>query len=299
MTSLASNTVFWLIPALYAVCFAGLAYAFLRALKAGAESYSSTYTEQTARQFEDIFLFIPPRRILEIAWTSAAVCFVVFFLLSGNFRTLAGTARGAAIGGAAGALALTLPKRLVVLIKARRLQRFNDQLVDALMTMSNALRSGSSILQAFEHIARQNLNPISLEFAHFLQQTRVGVKFEEALSDLEKRVNSEDLTLMISAIEIARQTGGNLTEVFERISATIRERIRIQARIRMLTAQGRMQGMVVGAMPILLALAMLVLDSEMMVSFFKSPPGMLAIGAVVVLETTGVLLIRKIIRIDV
>lgn len=294
-----NNIFFWLIPILGTICVAGLIYAFLHALRAGAESYSSIYTEQTARQFEDVFLFIPPRRILEIAWTSAIACFVVFFFLFGHFRSVAGFSRGILIGCIAGGVALSLPKRVLAFVKARRLQRFNDQLVDALTTMSNALRSGSSILQAFEHIVRQNLNPISLELGHFLQQTRVGVKFEDALSDLDKRVNSEDLTLMISAIEIARQTGGNLTEVFERISAVIRERIRIQGRIRMLTAQGRMQGIVVGAMPVLLAVAMFALDPEMMVSFFASPPGVLVIGAVVFLELIGVLLIRKIITIDI
>ncbi len=299
MEQATSNLMFWIIPTLYMACFAGLCYSFLRALHAGAESYSNTYTEQTSRQFEDIFLFIPPRRILEIAWTSAIAVFVVFFFLTGNFQSLGGFARGMVIGGLMGTAALALPKRVLAFMKNKRLQRFNDQLVDALMTMSNALRSGSSILQAFEHIVRQNLNPISLEFGHFLQQTRVGVKFEEALSNLDKRVNSEDLTLMIAAIEIARQTGGNLTEVFERISGTIRERIRIQGRIQMLTAQGRMQGIVVGAMPILLGLAMFGLDPSMMVSFLKSVPGMMTIGAVGVLEIIGMLLIRRIITIDI
>lgn len=294
-----NDIVFWIIPSLFMVCFVGLAYTFCNALRAGAESYSSVYTKQTARQFEDIFLFIPQRRILEIAWTSAIACFVIVFFITGSFRSPGAFTRGLIAGSIAGAAPLGLPKRVLALVKARRLQRFNDQLVDALMTMSNALRSGSSILQAFEHIVAQNLNPISLEFGHFLQQTRVGVKFEEALSNLDKRVNSEDLTLMVSAIEIARQTGGNLTEVFERISATIRERIRIQGRIRMLTAQGRMQGIVVGAMPFLLALAMFALDPEMMVSFFASPPGIMTIGAVLILETIGVMLIRRIINIDI
>ncbi len=299
MDMVTSDLIFWIIPSLHMVCFAGLCYSFFRALNAGAESYARIYTEQTSRQFEDIFLFIPPRRILEIAWTTAIAVFVVFFFLTGNFRSLGGFAKGLAIGGIMGMAALSLPKRILAFMKNRRLQRFNDQLVDSLMTMSNALRSGSSILQAFEHIVRQNLNPISLEFGHFLQQTRVGVKMEDALSNLDKRVNSEDLTLMIAAIEIARQTGGNLTEVFERISATIRERIRIQGRIQMLTAQGRMQGIVVGAMPILLALAMFGLDPAMMISFMQSVPGMMTIGAVGILEIIGILLIRKIITIDI
>ena len=167
------------------------------------------------------------------------------------------------------------------------------------MTMSNALRAGASILQAFEHIVKEGLNPIAQEFALFLQQTRVGVKFEEALDNLAKRVNSEDLSLMINAIEIARQTGGNLTEVFEKISATIRERMRIQARVRTLTAQGRMQGIVVGLMPIGLVIVMFVIDPLMMNAFFTTALGLLVGALVLVLEVVGALLIRKIIDIDV
>lgn len=291
--------LFWLIPTLYLVCFAGLMYSFLQALKAGAESYSNVYTEQTARQFADIFFFIPPKRILELAWTSAVFCFVIFFFLTGNFRSVPGLARGCIIGSIAGAVALRMPHRILAILKAKRLYRFNEQLVDALMTMSNAMRSGSSIMQAFEHIVNQKVNPISQEFNLFLQQTRVGVKFEDALDNLDKRVNSEDLTLMISAIETARQTGGNLTEVFEQIASTIRERIRIQGRIRTLTAQGRIQGIVVGAMPILLAVALFVLDPTMMMAFFMSPVGLIAGGLVLALEVFGALLIKKIITIDI
>ena len=299
MEPLISKLLFWLIPTLYLICFACLAYSVIQVIKAGTESYSNVYTDQTARQFADIFFFIPSRRLLVLSLTGSITCFIIFFFLTGNFNSTMGIARGIIIGSIAAAFALRLPHRVLAILKSKRLYRFNEQLVDALMTMSNAMRSGSSIMQAFEHIVKQNVNPISQEFGLFLQQTRVGVKFEEALSNLDKRVNSEDLTLMISAIEIARQTGGNLTEVFEQIASTIRERIRIQGRIRTLTAQGRMQGIVVGIMPILLAVAMLLIDSALMAAFFASPVGLLAVGIVVVLEITGVLLIRKIIAIDI
>lgn len=294
-----NNFMLWLIPSLYLLCFTGLTYTFIQAVKAGAESYARVYTEQTSRQFADIFFFIPPRRILELAWTAAITLFVALFFLTGNFQSLAGMLRGLVIGGTAAALMLALPRRILIMLKTKRLQRFNEQLVDALMTMSNALRAGASISQAFEHIVKQGLNPISLEFSLFLQQTRVGVKFEEALGNLEQRVNSEDLTLMICAIEIARQTGGNLTEVFEKIAATIRERIRIQERVRTLTAQGRMQGIVVGIMPVGLIIIMFMIDPVMMTTFFTTPVGILAGVIVLALEVIGALLIRKIISIEV
>ena len=131
------------------------------------------------------------------------------------------------------------------------------------------------------------------------QQIRLGVRFEDALNQMEQRVGSEDLTLMVVSIETARLTGGNLTEVFEKIAATIRERMRIQGRIRSLTAQGRLQGIIVGAMPFVLMVVLTMLDPVMMGNFFHSRLGMIAIGVVVVLVTFGALIIRKIIRIEI
>lgn len=295
------NHNFWLvlIPALYLVCFGGLTYAFALAVRAGADSYEHVYSAQTARQFADIFFFIPPRRIRDLAWTTAIAFFLILFFLAGDFKTIAGFLRGIFIGVLAGLTALALPRWYLSVLKQRRLRLFNEQLVDALMTMSSALRAGSSILQAFEHIVRQNLPPISQEFDLFLQQTRIGVKFEDALANLENRVNSEDLTLMIRAIEIARQTGGNLTEVFDKIAGVIRERIRIQGRIQTLTSQGRMQGIVVGLMPIALIFALFLLDPAMMTAFFTSSAGIIVGLAALCLELAGALLIRKIMRIDI
>jgi tight adherence protein B len=288
-----------IIPGLYTVCFGGLAYFIIHAFRAGLETYNRIHTEETARQFADIFLFIPPRRISELAWSAAIAAFLLFFFLAGNFGSPAGTIRGGVIGALAGGLTLNFPRWYLGMLKRRRREKFNEQLVDALMTMSNALRSGSSITQAFEHIVRQNLPPISQEFNLFLQEMRLGVRFEEALGNLDARVNSEDLTIMIRAIEIARQTGGNLTEVFDKISAMIRERMRIQKRIMALTSQGRLQGIVVGIMPVFLVTAMFVLDSEMMISFFTAPVGIIIAAAAVILEVAGALMIRKIINIDI
>lgn len=299
MDALTHTAWLWLIPTLYLVCFSGLAYAFLLTLREGVESYDRVYSEQTARQFADIFFFIPSRRIRDLAWTAAIAFFLIFFFCAGSFDTVAGFLRGVFIGVLAGLVALALPRMYLAILKQRRLRLFNEQLVDALMTMSSALRAGSSIMQTFEHIVRQNLLPISQEFDLFLQQTRIGVKFEDALVNLEKRVNSEDLTLMIRSIEIARQTGGNLTEVFDKISAVIRERIRIQGRIRTLTSQGRMQGIVVGLLPIALVFALFLLDPAMMTAFFTSSAGILTGCLALFLELIGALLIRKIMRIDI
>ncbi len=289
----------WTVAMLYAACFVGLTYVLLQALHSGADAYSGAYSEDTARQFEDVFLFIPPKRLAELGWVVAAFAFVTIFFLAGGMRSLNGTLIGGILATICAAIALRAPRLLLTILRARRLRRFNLQLVDTLVSMSNALKAGFSITQTFESVARDGENPIAQEFDVFLQQTRVGVSFSEALQNLQERVGSDDLQLVCLSIETARQTGGNLTEIFEQISATIRERMRIENRIRTLTSQGKLQGIVVGSMPVVIGIALLIVDPGLMLPFLHSLTGVVVIAAVVVLITLGALIIRKIIRIDV
>ena len=285
----------WTLAGLFGLCFAGLAWVLGHALREAARSYDETYADDTARALDEIFLFIPPRQARIAAVAAALTCFLVF----GHFDSGRGWLIGLFFALLGGAAVLQAPKVVLQTLRRRRLQKFNEQLVDALSRMSNSLKAGFSILQAFESIVQEGQNPIAQEFGVFLHQTRVGVRFEEALRQLETRVGCEDLTLTVRAIEVARLTGGNLTDVFEKIAATIRERMRIEGRVRALTAQGRLQGIVVGAMPLLLLMAMTLIDPRMMHAFFGSPAGIALLVLVLVLEVAGALLIRKLIRIDV
>ena len=290
--------ILWVVPGLYLLCLGGLTYFILNSFQTAAAEYAAAYSENATRQMEDMFLFIPPRRILELAAVSAAVCFLLGFLIFGGIDRQSFLV-GTVVGGILAVLGWHVPKRVLAVLKQRRLQRFNLQLVDSLVNMSNALKAGFSIQQAIELVVREGQNPISQEFGMYLHQMRVGMRMEEALASLQKRVGSADLALMISAFETARQTGGNLTEVFEKIAHTIRERMRIELRIRTLTAQGRLQGIIVGAMPLLLGLAMFFLDPAMMLAFLHSGLGIAMLVAVAILEVLGALMIRKIINIDI
>jgi tight adherence protein B len=289
----------YLIATMFMLSMAGLAYVIMHALSIGADTYSGEYSEETARQFEDIFLFIPPRRVAEIGWAASALTFILVFFFTGDFTSLAGGAVGLVFGLITGGIMLRLPHLVLMILKKRRLEKFNLQLVDTLVSMSNALKAGFSITQAFESVARDGENPIAQEFGLLLQQTRLGISFSEALENLAERVASDDLTLVVLSIETARQTGGNLTEVFEQISATIRQRMRIENRIKTLTAQGKMQGIVVGSMPIIILVALMLIDPEMMMPFVHSLFGIVTMGIVVALIAMGGLIIRKIIDIDV
>ena len=181
----------------------------------------------------------------------------------------------------------------------RRRAKFNLQLPEALATMSNALRAGFSISQAFDSVVEQGEPPVSEEFAILQQQLKIGMSFEDALESMSERVGSDDLTLVTTAILISRKTGGNVTEIFDKISETIRGRMRIERKVKSLTAQGRLQGIIVSAMPLFLGLVMTMIKPGLMIPFLTSLTGILAVLAMCVLILVGWLMIRKIIKIDV
>ena len=184
-------------------------------------------------------------------------------------------------------------------LNARYVRKFDEQLTDALGTMSNALRAGFSIAQAFESVAEADLHPISDEFALLLQQMRVGMSFDDALASLEKRINSDDLALVVTAIDIARKTGGNLTEIFDSISNTIRGRMRVERKVRTLTAQGRLQGLVVSLMPVILCVIMTMMKPKLMIPFLTSFAGIACLLVASAMVFVGWLIIRKIVTIKV
>ncbi|MEI7898926.1 MAG: type II secretion system F family protein [bacterium] len=299
MTPETLSAIKWAAPVLLGISFGGFAFTIVRAMGSGAGAYSDSMSEETSRQFEDLFLFIPAKRIAEIGWASAAAVFLLCFIPLFDSNNLIATTAGLVLGLTFGSLALMAPTKLVTFLRDKRRQKFNIQLVEALGSMSNALRAGFSINQAFETVVQNGEKPISQEFGVMLQQMRVGLNFYDALQSLDKRVGSDDLTLVVTAVDIARRTGGNLTEIFDKIGLTIRERMRIERRVMTLTAQGRLQGIIVACMPGVLGAVMTFLKPDLMIPFFKSVNGMISVGITVLLIAVGWFFIRKIIRIDV
>jgi len=198
-----------------------------------------------------------------------------------------------------------VPRFYVNRRKSKRLQAFNDNLSDTITLVANALRAGASFLQAIELVVRETQPPISTEFNRVIREVNLGLPFEQALANMVRRVRSEDLELMTTAITIQHQVGGNLAEILDSIAFTIRERIRIQGEIRTLTAQQRMSGYVVAGLPIFLVLILSLIAPTFMEPMFGPPyivgiPGgviILGLGAIMML--VGFLAIRKIVDIEV
>ena len=227
---------------------------------------------------------------LVICLASAAVVMVLFLLLSGG--KLPSGLVGAALGYA-------VPVFLVYGTAAKRLKQFNLQLGDALILTANSLRTGYSFLQAIEMVSREMPEPIAGEFARLLREMNLGVVTEDALNNLAKRVNSDDLDLVITAVLIQRQVGGNLAEVLDNIAGTIRERVKIKGEIKTLTAQGRISGIIIGALPFCIGLAIFVVNPAYIGKLFSHPTGHVMLGAALVSQVLGALVIRKIVTIDV
>ena len=190
--------------------------------------------------------------------------------------------------------------------KSGRLKAFNKQLPDTITLIANALRAGSSFLQAIELVVRESRPPISTEFGRVIREVNLGLPFDVALENMVRRVKSEDFELMATAIAIQHQVGGNLAEILDSIAFTIRERIRIKGEIRTLTAQQRMSGYVVGGLPFFLALFIYLAAPTFFNPMFAKPPDVLGIPLGVILlfialgaMGAGFYFIRKIVDIEV
>jgi tight adherence protein B len=190
--------------------------------------------------------------------------------------------------------------------KNGRLGAFNKQLPDTITLIANALRAGSSFLQAIELVVRESRPPVSTEFGRVIREVNLGLPFDAAMENMVRRVRSDDLELMATAITIQHQVGGNLAEILDSIAYTIRERVRIKGEIRTLTAQQRLSGYVVAGLPIGLAGFLFVAAPGFMDPMFLNPPAVLGLPAGVVILLfggfmmfLGFLFIRKIVDIEV
>jgi len=191
------------------------------------------------------------------------------------------------------------PRAYVAFRRGRRLRSFNEQLGDTINLMVNSIRAGYSILQAMRAVSEEMGPPASEEFGRVVQEVQLGIPLEEALRHMLRRVPSEDLDMMITAINVQREVGGNLAEVLESISFTIRERIRIKGEIRALTAQSRISGYMVAVVPVALAGIIYLINPEFMGLLFEHTCGHIMIGVAVVGIAAGFFVIGKVVDIDV
>ncbi len=192
-----------------------------------------------------------------------------------------------------------LPRVYLGARRSQRLKAFNDQLGDALNLIVNSLRAGYSTVQALEVISNEMPEPISEEFGRVVLELQLGVPFDSAMANLMRRMPSADMDLIITAMSVQREVGGNLAEVLDAISFTIRERVRIKGEIKTLTAQGKITGYVITGLPFVLAVLIYLINPGFMGVLFTDACGWLMIGIALVLIVIGYIAVNKIVNIEV
>jgi tight adherence protein B len=253
----------------------------------------STFGERIARELARADLKFKPGEYIASYVIAVLGCALIAFLLGG--RVAFSALIGAVIGG-------FLPRYYVKRQQSKRLVHFNDQLPDMLNLMVNGLRAGYSTLQAMEAVSKELPPPICDEFRRVVQEMQLGIPMERALENLLRRIPSGDLDFLVTAINVQREVGGNLAEIMDVISYTIRERIRIKGEIRVMTSQAMYSGRILALMPIALMLVLWFLNRSYIMEFFSPDNlicGLIALGAAAVLITVGYFTMTRIANIEV
>ncbi|HET7656775.1 MAG TPA: type II secretion system F family protein [Bacillales bacterium] len=254
---------------------------------------SQSGTKRTNKKLERMLVNsgipLKPEEYLLFRWLAVVICGGTLYFVAGNFVFLFA---GAVLGW-------LIPKWWVKKKQRSRLTNFNEQLPDMLTTIIGSLRAGFSFSQALMTVIEEADSPMKEEMKTLLKEMQYGSSMESALAELKGRVPSEDLELMIQAILIQRQVGGNLAEVLDKIVQTIRDRNRIQRNIMTLTAQGRLSGLIIGLMPIILGFVLYLIQPSYIGSLFSNQIGIIMLAGGAVSCTIGFILIRKLTKIEV
>ncbi len=246
-------------------------------------------TQKLELELKQAGIPIKPEELIMFKWISVA-----FF--AGLFKLIFGHVVFILVGAIFGVM---LPKFVLNYKKKKRISQFNDHLAEMISAIVSALRAGFSFPQAIQNVRNESPSPVKEELEQLIKEMQYGSSVEEALNRMKERVPSEDLDLMIQAIVIQRQVGGNLAVVLEKIVFTIRERIKIQGQIKTLTAQGKMSGVVVGLLPIGLAGMLFLINPEYITVLFTHPVGIGLLVVAGISMVIGFVLIQKVTSIEV
>lgn len=278
--------------AIAAVVFVGMTIVGLMMVKAGEafmQRYRESFLSQARMNLADMFLFMEPRQLFAF---NAAVLVIAPLLL----RAVSGNLLLALI---ALVLLATLPRKIYVWLKQRRIDRIQEQLPDAMLMLAGSMRAGVGFNPAMETMVQDGLPPLAQELALVLREQHMGVKTEEALENFASRVPIVDAKLFVSAVSISREVGGNLAESLSTLAETLRRRLIMEGKVKALTAQGRLQGIVMAMLPVGMVAFLAFAYPETMKPMFNTWIGGCVMGAAAIMEYLGYRMCRKIMTIDV
>lgn len=264
-------------------------FAFLEITAKIRSRFESQLSEEANMNLSDMFMFVESSVLVRYYTVALVLVPILVLLVSRDFLSVVISI----------ILMAVIPRIFYNTIKNSRMKKFNDQLPDAFMSLASSLGAGSSLMGAIETLAIDQPAPLSQEFSLLIRKIKLGVNFDEALVDMEKRIDSQDFKVALSAIRISREVGGNLVEVMEKLADTLRQKAAMEGKIVSLTSQGKMQGYVMTGLPVLLGLALNVIEPEAMHKLYSTPMGYVVLTVIIVMLGLGFSIIRKITTIDV
>jgi len=266
-----------------------LAWVMLSGVFNGYMKYERTFTENADTKLESLFIFFDSKKIF---FTNITMLIVVPFAIYLTYRNWFYVIVSLA-------LLASLPKITLIIMEKKRKEAINSALPDSLAQIAGAMRAGATFQTALETMTQETKGPISQEFALLLKEQRLGKTLDESLDNLAERIQTEEMDLVVTATQISRSVGGNLAEIFLRLSVTLRKKMEMEGKIKALTAQGKLQGWVVALLPFGIIMALMVIEPEAIRPIFSSLLGWLFLGVILIMEILGGLMIRKIVNIDV
>ena len=252
------------------------------------DGFYEKYVGWVGRQLDDLYIEFSPRRFF---WFHMVGVLLVFLAMTQFVGWIGGLV--------VGAVAYFVPSFLLKRARQKRIERFDQQLIDALQSMADSMRAGLVLTQAMQVVSDSMEPPISQEFRLMLKEHKLGLTLEDALAKMGNRLRSRFFDMVMTGILITRVHGGNVPQIFEDTSQAIREIFRLEEKIKTMTAQGKLQGYVIGLMPAAFAFAVYLIDPEYMSELFTDPKGYVIIFLILAFEAIGIFLIRRILAADI
>jgi len=265
------------------------ALSLIPAIKDSDKEMEIPAINKVSKRLSAIFITVPSKKLLKMYLLSYAVLGLLGLILT---RSVIGLILGCGV-------ASILPGILVTQLENKHKNKFNEQLVDMLMILSSSLKAGLSLIQAIEEVVTELPPPTSQELSLVLRENRMGVPLEDTLVHLKERLKLEELNLVITAILVARETGGDLTQTFTQLTFTIREKKKLHGRVKSLCVQAKLQGIIMGFLPIVFAIGVYSMDRHYFDIMLKEQLGQALLCYGIISEIIGLILIKVLSRIKV
>lgn len=286
---LSASASFYLTLVFVFLMVSSIWFILAKKLMAAMDDYKKTFTSQASSNASDMFLSIDPNQLFIINLVAIVILPILTWLITRDFPATFMML----------AVIIFLPAILYRSMRKKRLKRLEKQLPDGLAMISGAMRAGASLNIALEAMVKEQPAPLSQEFELFLKEQRLGVEFEVSLQDMQKRIPLQDFNMLVTALLINREVGGNLAETMETLGETLRRKEMMEGKIEGLTAQGKLQGIVMTGLPIFLGVLLNFMEPEAMSKLWTTTIGWAVLAIVIIMETMGYLIINKITSIDV